>query len=157
MGGDLAGVRLWAGELDAAHERLVRGFNGSGPRSSAPACMRELIVPVQRKNGWVLAEEAGHAGPDRIHRVLNRIESDGDDVLDDVRQYVVEYVGDQDAVLVVDDVGFPRRPSSWTSVCPAVFSARAPTRRNCCTPSARSTAATRCCPRPRPEASSAGS
>jgi hypothetical protein len=34
--------------------------------------MRGLIAPLQRKNGWTLAEEAGHAGPDRIHRMLNR-------------------------------------------------------------------------------------
>ena len=32
------------------------------------------MAPLVRKNGWTLAEEVGHAGPDRIHRALNRID-----------------------------------------------------------------------------------
>jgi hypothetical protein len=66
--------------------------------------------PLERKNGWALAEEAGHAGPDRIQRLLlNRIEWDADEVLDDVRDYVVEHLGDPDAVLIVDDTGFLKK------------------------------------------------
>jgi SRSO17 transposase len=71
--------------------------------------MRGLIAPLQRKNGWTLAEEAGHTGPDRIHRLLNRIEWDADQVLDDIREYVVEHLGGQDAVLMVDDTGFLKK------------------------------------------------
>ncbi|CAK7286409.1 hypothetical protein SGPA1_40669 [Streptomyces misionensis JCM 4497] len=71
--------------------------------------MRGLIAPLQRKNGWTLAEEAGHAGPDRIQRMLNRIEWDADEALDDVRQYVVDNLGAPDAVLVVDDTGFLKK------------------------------------------------
>ncbi|MFF3350472.1 transposase [Streptomyces sp. NPDC002779] len=109
MGGDLADVRLWAGELEAMHDRFVHRFNREEPRQSALAYMRGLIAPLERKNGWTLAEEAGHAGPDRIHRLLNRIEWDADEVLDDVRDYVVEHLGDQDAVLIVDDTGFLKK------------------------------------------------
>lgn len=43
--------------------------------------MRGLIAPLERKNGWTPAEEAGHAGPDRIHRLLNRIEWDAEEAL----------------------------------------------------------------------------
>lgn len=71
--------------------------------------MQGLIAPLERKNGWTLAEEAGHAGPDRIHRLLNRIDWDADEVLDDVREYVVEHLGDRDAVLIVDDTGFLKK------------------------------------------------
>ncbi|WP_234436412.1 transposase, partial [Streptomyces sp. NRRL S-813] len=99
VGGDLADVRLWACELDAVHERFVHRFSRSEPRESALAYMRGLIAPLQRKNGWTLAEEAGHAGPDRIHRMLNRIEWDADEV----------QLGDGDAVLVVDDTGFLKK------------------------------------------------
>ncbi len=59
---------------------------------------RGLIAPPERKNGWTLAEEAGHTGPDRIHRLLNRIEWDADEVLNVVRDYAVEHLGDPDAV-----------------------------------------------------------
>jgi SRSO17 transposase len=109
MGGDLADVRLWAGELDVLHERFVHRFNREEPRRSALAYMRGLVAPLERKNGWTLAEEAGHAGPDRIQRLLNRIEWDADEVLDDVRDYVVEHLGDRDAVLIVDDTGFLKK------------------------------------------------
>ncbi|MFE2315901.1 transposase [Streptomyces sp. NPDC059441] len=109
MGGDLGDVRLWAGELDAVHERFVHRFNREEPRQSALAYMRGLIAPLERKNGWTLAEEAGHAGPDRIHRLLNRIEWDADEVLNDVRDYVVEHLGDREAVLIVDDTGFLKK------------------------------------------------
>jgi SRSO17 transposase len=61
------------------------------------------------ENGWALAEEAGHAGPDRIQRMLNRIDWDADEVLDDVRQYVVDHFGDRHAVLIVDDTGFLKK------------------------------------------------
>ncbi|MEV5044742.1 IS701 family transposase, partial [Streptomyces griseoincarnatus] len=107
--GTLLCVRLWAGELEAVHGRFVHRFSRSEPRESALAYMRGLIAPLQRKNGWTLAEEAGHAGPDRIHRMLNRIEWDADEVLDDVRRYVVDNLGDPDAVLVVDDTGFLKK------------------------------------------------
>lgn len=89
MGGDLADVRVWASELDAVHGRFVHRFSRSEPRESALAYMRGLIAPLERKNGWTLAEDAGHGGPDRIQRMLNRIEWDADEVLDDVRRYAV--------------------------------------------------------------------
>ncbi|MFH9608345.1 IS701 family transposase [Streptomyces sp. NPDC017448] len=106
MGGVLVGVGPWAGELTALHERFVHRFARSEPCESALACMRGLIAPLERKNGWTLAEEAGHAGPDRIHRLLNRIDWDADEILDDVREYVGEHLGDPQAVLIVDDTGF---------------------------------------------------
>lgn len=71
--------------------------------------MRGLMAPLERKNGWTLAEEAGHGGPDRIHRLLNRIDWDADEVLDDVRDYVVEHLGDLEGVLIVDDTGFLKK------------------------------------------------
>ncbi len=51
MGGDLADVRLWAGELSAVHERFVHRFSREEPRQSALAYMRGLIAPLERKNG----------------------------------------------------------------------------------------------------------
>ncbi|MFJ2575202.1 IS701 family transposase [Streptomyces halstedii] len=116
MGGDLAEIRSWVGELGAVQGRFLHRFSRSEPRESALAYMRGLIAPLQRKNGWTLAEEAGHASPDRIHRLLNRIEWDADEVLDDVREYVVEQLGDPGAVLIVDDTGFLKKGTSSAGV-----------------------------------------
>ncbi len=74
------------------HGRFVHRFSREEPRQSALAYMRGLIAPLERKNGWTRAEEAGYGGPDRIHRLLNRIECDADEVMDDVRDYVVEHL-----------------------------------------------------------------
>lgn len=137
MGGDLAEVRLWAGELDVLHKRFAHRFNREEPRQSALAYMRGLIAPLQRKNGWTPAEEAGHAGPDRIHRLLNRIEWDADEVLDDVRDYWVEHLGDRGAVLIVDDTGFRRRasaPPGSSGSTPAPPDARSTARSVCSSP-----------------------
>ncbi|MFE7266073.1 IS701 family transposase, partial [Streptomyces sp. NPDC057592] len=116
MGGELAEARVWAGELRALHERFVHRFARSEPRESALAYVRGLMAPLERKNGWTLAEEAGHAGPDRIHRLLNRIEWDADEVLDDVREYVAEHLGDPGAVLIVDDTGFLKKGTGSAGV-----------------------------------------
>ena len=109
MGGDLADVSLWADELGRLQERFVHRFSRTEPRETALAYMRGLIAPLERKNGWTLAEQAGHTAPDRIHRLLNRIDWDADEVLDDVRDYVVEHLGDRDAVLIIDDTGFLKK------------------------------------------------
>ncbi|MGC9479393.1 IS701 family transposase, partial [Streptomyces sp. WG4] len=56
MGGALSDVRLWAGELESVHGQFVHRFSRSESRESALAYMRGLIAPLQRKNGWTLAE-----------------------------------------------------------------------------------------------------
>ena len=51
------------------------------------------------------AERAGHARPDAMQRLLHRAKWDADAVRDDVRQIVVDRLGDPDGVLVVDETG----------------------------------------------------
>ncbi|MFJ4849909.1 IS701 family transposase, partial [Streptomyces sp. NPDC088733] len=76
MGWDvvLSDASRWSSGLAELHERFMHRFARSEPRESALAYMRGLIAPLERKNGWTLAEQAGHTGPDRIHRLLNRID-----------------------------------------------------------------------------------
>jgi hypothetical protein len=56
--------------------------------------MAGLIAPLERKNGWTLAEQAGHGCPDGIQRLLNAADWDADGVRDDIRDFVVEAIGD---------------------------------------------------------------
>lgn len=83
MGGDVAAGR-WSAGLVELHERFVHRFARTEPRESALAYLRGLIAPLERKNGWTVAEEAGHGSPDRIQRLLNTCGWDADEVLDDV-------------------------------------------------------------------------
>ena len=68
-----------------------------------------MLSPVERKNGWQLAEQAGDAIPYGVQRLLSGYVWDADLVRDDLRQYVVEHLGDCDAVLVVDETGFLKK------------------------------------------------
>jgi SRSO17 transposase len=55
-----------------------------------------------------LAEQAGEATPAGMQRLLSSAVWDADAVRDERRAYLVEYLGEADAVLVVDETGFPK-------------------------------------------------
>jgi SRSO17 transposase len=59
-----------------------------------------------RKTGWMRAEAAGDAGPWRQQALLGRGRWDADALRDIVREYALETLGDEDAVLVIDETGF---------------------------------------------------
>jgi len=58
------------------------------------AYVRGLLGEVERKNGWTLAEAAGDAGPEGMQRLLNFYSWDCEELRDDVREVVVETIGD---------------------------------------------------------------
>jgi SRSO17 transposase len=59
-------------------------------------------LELPRKNCWTIAEQVGDGTPAGMHHLLSRACWDADGVRDDLRDYVVEHMGDRDAVLVVD-------------------------------------------------------
>ena len=65
-----------------------------------------LLGDERRKTGWMRAEAAGDPGPWRQQALLGRGRWDADALRDIVRDYVVEHLADDDAVLVVDETGF---------------------------------------------------
>jgi SRSO17 transposase len=68
-----------------------------------------LRSPVERKNGWQLAEVNGAATPYGLQHVLGRARWDADAVRDDLRAYLVKSLGDPQAVLVLDATGFLKK------------------------------------------------
>jgi SRSO17 transposase len=52
------------------------------------------------------AEAAGDPGPWRQQAILGRRDWDADGLRDIVRDYVIEHLADDDAVLVIDETGF---------------------------------------------------
>ena len=99
----------WAAELDRLGARLAPRFVRVEPRRRALAYLRGLLAPVERKNGWQLAEAAGDHTPDGMQDFLSRMRWDADQVRDDLRAYVVEHLGDPGAVLVLDETGFVKK------------------------------------------------
>ena len=65
-----------------------------------------LLSDERRKTGWMRAEAAGDPGPWRQQALLGRDRWDADALRDLVREYVVEHLRDDDAVLVIDETGF---------------------------------------------------
>src|SRR5215211_7117826 len=99
----------WADQLDDLVARIAPRFSRVEPRRRARAYLQGLLSPLERKNGWHLAEAAGDASPDGVQDFLARMHWDADAVRDDLRAYVVEHLGDPDAVLVLDETGFLKK------------------------------------------------
>src|ERR687889_1350937 len=99
----------WARDLDALAARIAPRFVRAEPRRRALAYLRGLLSPLERKNGWQLAEAAGDASPDSVQDFLSRMRWDADAVRDDLRAYVVEHLGDVDAVMALDETGFIKK------------------------------------------------
>src|ERR671916_3536059 len=99
----------WARGLDELAERIAPRFGRLEPRRRARAYLQGLLAPVARKNGWQLAEAAGDRTPDGMQDFLARMRWDADAVRDDLRAYVVDRLGDPDAVLVLDETGFLKK------------------------------------------------
>src|SRR3954451_10846488 len=108
----LDGVAAWARGLGAMHGRIAQRFARAEPRRRAYHYLRGLLSPVERKNGWQLAEQAGERTPDGMQRLLATADWDADAVRDDLRAYVVEHLGDEQGVLVVDETGFLKKGPS---------------------------------------------
>jgi SRSO17 transposase len=99
----------WADSLEAVAERIQGRFPRSEPRRRVTAYLRGLISPVERKNGGQLAEQAGDAKPYGVQHLLGRAQCSADEVRDDLRSYVVEHLGDHEAVLLIDETGFLKK------------------------------------------------
>lgn len=100
---------VWSTELERLGARLAPRFTRIEPRRRLLAYLRGLLAPVERKNGWQLAESAGDATPDGMQDFLGRMRWDAEQVRDDLQAYVVEQLGDPDAVLVLDETGFVKK------------------------------------------------
>jgi len=105
----VAEVEDWAEGLEKVLERIGPRFARSEPRVRAGVYLRGLLSTAERKNGWTLAEQAGDRTPDAMQRLLNHADWDADAVRDDLRDYVVEHLGGDAAVLVVDETGFLKK------------------------------------------------
>ena len=99
----------WAQELAAVMERIGARFGRVEPRRRAQAYVRGLLAPLERKNGWQLAEAAGDRTPDGVQDFLSRVQWEADLVRDDLCAYVVAHLGDEQAVLVLDETGFLKK------------------------------------------------
>jgi SRSO17 transposase len=103
------GAGGWRAELDQLLDRFGRLFVRAEPRDQAGRYLKGLLGPIQRKNGWQLAEHLGDVRPWRTQRVLSHAHWDEEAARDLCRDYAVERLGATGAVLVVDETGFLKK------------------------------------------------
>ncbi len=92
--------------FDQVLARIAGQFGRVEPRASARAYLIGLLSNVERKNCRQLAEQAGHARPGPMRRLLRYAHGDADAIRDDLRAYAVEHLGTGGTVLIVDETGF---------------------------------------------------
>lgn len=99
-------LELWASSLRDVKGRMRGLFTQERVAASANLFLDGLLGDERRKTGWMRAEAAGDPGPWRQQAILGRGRWDADALRDIVRDYVVENLATNDAVLVIDETGF---------------------------------------------------
>lgn len=99
----------WERELLELKERLAPVFRRRELRETGGAFLDGLLSGIERKTGWLMAEQAGLERPYRMQSLLGRSSWSADELRDIVRSYVIEALGDPDGVLVIDETGFLKK------------------------------------------------
>jgi len=100
---------LWTSMFNSICERIGPCFARSETRERVKAYLKGLLSPVERKNGWQLAEEAGFSTPYAMQYLLNRAVWESDEVRDQLQAYTHEMIGDPNGVYVLDETGFLKK------------------------------------------------
>ncbi len=98
-----------AEELAQVQMRIGPHFRRAEARMRAGRFLQGLLAPVERKNGWQMAEELGERGPRGVQRLLGEADWDEEAVRDALRAYVIEHLGENGGILVVDETGFVKK------------------------------------------------
>jgi SRSO17 transposase len=106
----LAAIARYADAWKDLHARIARRFVRAEARDRAGRYLAGLLERVERTNGWQLAEAIGETGPRGVPRLLSAATWDTDGVRDDLRNSVVDHLGDEaSGVLIVDETGFLKK------------------------------------------------
>src|SRR6266853_715341 len=109
-------LALWAASLREVKKRIRPLFGQERVARNAGLFLEGLLGDEQRKTGWMRAEAAGDPGPWRQQAILGRRDWDADALRDIVRDYVIEHLADDDAVLVIDETGFLKQGNASCGV-----------------------------------------
>src|SRR6476469_3503363 len=99
-------LELWASSLRDVKARIRPLFSQERVAASAEKFLDGLLGNEPRKTGWMRAEAAGDSGPWRQQAILGRGRWDAAALRDLIREYALETLAEQTAVLVIDETGF---------------------------------------------------
>jgi SRSO17 transposase len=107
---------IWTDAFEEVCQRIGPCFAQVQTRQRAQAYLRGLLSPVERKNSWQLAEEAGERTPYAMQYLLDRAVWDSEQLREVLCTYVREQLGDASAVLVIDETGFLKKGNKSVGV-----------------------------------------
>jgi len=110
--------------------RIGAHFRRAEVRKRVGRYLQGLLAPVERKNGWQMAEELGEANAHGVQRLLQEADWDEEAVRQDLRAYVIEHLGEDSGILVVDETGFLKKGKKSAGVA-RQYSGTAGRRENC--------------------------
>jgi SRSO17 transposase len=100
---------VWTNLFDSLCERIGPCFARSETRERVKAYLRGLLSPIERKNGWQLAEEAGLPTPYAMQYLLSRAVWESDEVRDQLQAYVREMIAGPEGMLLIEETGFLKK------------------------------------------------
>jgi len=111
-----ADLESWNSDLEELFARMGPVFYRTESRRHAEQYLRGLLAPIQRKNGWTIAEYVGESEPKALQRFLNLSPWDVERLLELNRDYVLEHLASPSAILVADPTGFAKKGTKSVGV-----------------------------------------
>ena len=102
-------MAVWDREFAALCARMDPLFPRPKSRGHARQYLRGLMAPLQRKNGWTIAEHVGEKEPKALQRFLNLTPWDADALRDLLVAFAMEHFADPQSVLIADPTGFAKK------------------------------------------------
>jgi len=99
----------WNSDLEGLYARMGRLFYRTESRRHAQQYLQGLLAPLQRKNGWTMAEYVGEHEPKALQRFLNLTPWSVDELVVLNREYAMEILASPSAILVADPTGFAKK------------------------------------------------
>jgi SRSO17 transposase len=106
---DVLSAGSWDGALNRFLDPLGKWFKRSESRQTAQNYVRGLLAEVKRKNCWQMAEKLGASDPQALQRLLYQAEWDAEAVSRHLRTMLIEQMGYEPGVGVIDESGFVKK------------------------------------------------
>jgi len=102
-------MKQWRAQLRPFAAWLGRRIRRVEVRRRLQRYLRSVLVGVERRNGWQLAEAMGEAALDGVQRLLTTACWDTAGLRDVLQTYTLEHLGDPAGVAVIDETGFLKK------------------------------------------------
>ncbi len=111
-------VAGWESRLRELTGRMGHLFARPEPLEVFGDLVEGLLSDLEKKNCWTLAQRAGHSHPGRMQSFLCRGAWSAEALEAEVRDYVVEHLGDPGGVLIIDDTQMIKKGDKSVGVAP---------------------------------------